>query len=121
MILTPLPCGVLSKGACRPPCKARKLSKPNQSSPLPRVERKLRNCVWSFTPVPSVMWASFCRGTSFVSIMMKPPVKSAGYCGEGDLMTCMSLNCEEGMMSNEKARVSASVEGTAAPFIHTLL
>ena len=53
--------------------------------------------------------------------MIKPPVKSAGYWGAGDLIICMLSTCDEGMMSKEKARESASLDGTAAPFIHTLL
>ena len=67
------------------------------------------------------MLAEFSCGTSLVSIMIKPPVKSAGYWGAGDLIICMLSTCDEGMMSNEKARESASLDGTAAPFIHTLL
>ena len=97
------------------------LSKPRKSVALPFDERKRWKCVSSLTDVPIEKLVAFLFGTSFVSIMMKPPEKSAGYCGAGDLMICRLSTCDEGMMSNENALESASLEGTAAPLIHTLL
>ena len=52
---------------------------------------------------------------------MKPPEKSAGYSGADDLTTIILSSCDDGIISNENARWSASLEGTAAPFSHTLL
>ena len=48
-------------------------------------------------------------------------MKSEGYSGAGLFTITILSSCELGMMSNEKARESASELGTAPPFIHTLL
>ena len=63
----------------------------------------------------------FADGMSFVLIWMKPPLKSAGYSALGDFTITRLSIWLLGMMSNEKARASASELGTAPPFTHTLL
>ncbi len=52
---------------------------------------------------------------------IKPPLKSAGYSGAGDFTTNILSNCDDGIISKEKARASASELGTALLLIHTLL
>ena len=67
------------------------------------------------------MLNEFSSGTFLVRIIIMPPLKSAGYSGADDFTTTRFSSCEEGSMSKEKERESASELGTAAPFIHTLL
>ena len=70
---------------------------------------------------PTEMLNRLLFGTSLVLTKIKPPLKSAGYSGAGDFTTSILSSCEEGMISKEKARASASELGTALLFIHTLL
>ena len=51
----------------------------------------------------------------------KPPEKSAGISGAGDLYTSILSINELGSISNENALLSASLEGVAALLSHTLL
>ena len=95
--------------------------KPSQSMLLPLALRKSLKCVWSLIAPPTDMLKLFSLGISLVFIRMNPPVKSAGYSGAGLFTITILSSCELGMMSNEKARESASELGTALPFIHTLL
>ena len=44
---------------------------------------------------------------------IKPPLKSAGYSSAGDFTTNILSNCDDGIISKEKARASASELGTA--------
>lgn len=60
-------------------------------------------------------------GVSFVLILIKPPVKSAGISGEGDFMIIIFSIWALGTISKEKALESASELGTALLLIHTLL
>ena len=52
-------------------------------------------------------------GTSLVFTKIKPPLKSAGYSSAGDFTTNILSNCDDGIISKEKARASASELGTA--------
>ncbi len=60
-------------------------------------------------------------GTSFVLTSINPPLKSAGYCAAGDFTIIRLSNCDDGIISKEKALESDSLLGTELPFIHTLL
>lgn len=50
---------------------------------------------------------------------IKPPLKSAGYSGAGDFTTNILSNCDDGIISKEKARASASELGTALLLIQS--
>ncbi len=96
-------------------------SNPKKSVLLLLPELKSLKCVRSFMLPPTEILNIFSFGTSFVFIRMKPPLKSDGYCGDGDFTTTMLSSCEDGIISKEKALESASELGTALLFIQTLL
>ena len=72
-------------------------------------------------PAPTEMSKPVFNGCLLVLTITKPPVKSAGYSGAGLLTITILSIWLLGMMSNEKARESASELGTALPLSHTLL
>ena len=75
----PRPSGVAGKVASSPPGSERMpLSNPRKSVALVRPWANEVKWVWSLTEPPMAMRALFSLGTSFVSIKMKPPEKSAG-------------------------------------------
>ena len=53
-----------------------------------QAEGAVCQCVWSLTAAESDTLVVLPPGISLVSMSMKPPEKSAGYSGAGDLMIC---------------------------------
>ena len=85
--------------------------------------RNFSNWVFMLNPVlnslsPIAVFIGDAFGRLYVT---NPPEKSPGISGEGDLYTRRLSIWLLGIRSNEKARLSVSVLGTARPFIHALL